>query len=166
MNQTADVARPRFLCDVMLADLCRYLRAAGYDTLLAEAGRPDRELLAQCHAQRRYLLTLDRLINDHKAANNVAVLLPRGDLDNYAALLSERFAIDWLKDAFSRCLLDNTPLIAADGSALARMPADARRADEPVYQCPHCGRVYWQGSHTKRMRTRLARWQAHPPDNN
>jgi uncharacterized protein with PIN domain len=30
---------PRFLCDEMLGRLCRYLRAAGYDALLANNGR-------------------------------------------------------------------------------------------------------------------------------
>jgi len=44
-------APPRFLCDEMLGRLCRYLRAAGYDALLANNGRSDRELLRQCHEQ-------------------------------------------------------------------------------------------------------------------
>ena len=36
---------PRFLCDGMLGQLCRYLRAAGYDTVFDNNGDPDRDLL-------------------------------------------------------------------------------------------------------------------------
>jgi hypothetical protein len=34
----------RFLCDEMLVGLGRWLRIAGYDTVIAERGRNDREL--------------------------------------------------------------------------------------------------------------------------
>jgi len=33
---------PRLLCDEMLGRLCRYMRAAGYDALLANGGRSPR----------------------------------------------------------------------------------------------------------------------------
>lgn len=151
---------PRFLCDEMLGRLCRYLRAAGYDTLLAKGGHRDRELLRQCHDEERYFLTQDRLVREHKAARDIALILPQGDTDHLAALLGARFQLDWLGHAFTRCLLDNMLLQAADAESAASVPADALRPDEPLTVCPACGRVYWQGSHYKRMRARLVRWQA------
>lgn len=151
---------PRFLCDEMLGRLCRYLRAAGYDTVLARQGHQDSVLLRQCHEEGRYFLTQDRLVREHRAARGVALILPQGGLDELAAILGERFQLDWLNRAFTRCLVDNTPLVAADAEAVARVPADARRPGEPLAICPACGRVYWQGSHFKRMHARLARWQA------
>lgn len=161
---------PRFLCDEMLGRLCRYLRAAGYDALLA-SGYSDRELLRQCHAEGRYFLTQDQLVREHKAAHGVALLLPQGDLDRLAAALGAHFKLDWLNHSFTRCLEDNTPLVAADAAALAHVPADALRPNEPLCHCPACGRIYWRGSHYKRMRARLAAWQAaqtnppaHPPE--
>lgn len=151
---------PRFLCDEMLGRLCRYLRTAGYDALLASDGRSDRELLAQCHAEERFFLTQDQLIREHKAAHNVAVLLPQGDLDQLATAVGAHFRLDWLAHAFTRCIEDNTPLVVADAAALARVPADALKPGEPFRQCPTCRRVYWRGSHYRRMRTRLATWEA------
>src|SRR5512146_212299 len=151
---------PRFLCDEMLGRLCRYLRAAGYDTLFANNGNPDRDLLQQCHDEGRYFLTQDQLVREHKAARDIALILPQGDIDQLAALLRARFQIDWLSRAFTRCLEDNTLLLPADEEAAARVPADARSPGEPLSVCPTCGRVYWQGSHYKRMRARLAKWQA------
>ncbi len=151
---------PRFLCDEMLGSLCRYLRAAGYDTLFANNGHQDRVLLQQCHDEGRYFITQDQLVREHKAARDVALILPQAELDELAALLATHFHLDWLNHAFTRCLVDNVPLVAADADAAARVPADARRPDETITLCPACGRVYWHGSHYKRMHARLARWQA------
>jgi uncharacterized protein with PIN domain len=144
----------------MLGRLCRYLRAAGYDALFASSGHPDRVWLQQCHEEGRYFLTQDQLVLEHRAARDVAVVLPQGGLDDLAAALGARFQLDWLGRAFTRCLLDNTPLQEADAASAASVPADARRPGEPLTVCPACGRTYWQGSHYKRMHARLARWQA------
>lgn len=152
--------QPRFLCDEMLGRLCRYLRAAGYDTVLAKGGLHDREWLRQCIKEGRYFLTQDQLVQEHKAARDIALILPQGDIDQLAAWLGARFRLDWLGQAFSRCLVDNTPLQTADPTSLERVPADALRPGEPISLCPSCGRVYWRGSHYKRMHARLARWQA------
>jgi uncharacterized protein with PIN domain len=152
-------ARPRFLCDEMLGRLCRYLRAAGYDALLARNGASDAELLRQCHAEGRHFLTQDQLVHEHKAARDVAMILPHGKLDQLAALVGEHFHLDWLSRAFTRCLVDNTPLQAADLAASVRVPQDALKPDEPLRHCPMCGRVYWRGSHYKRMHAKLVAWQ-------
>ena len=151
---------PRFLCDEMLGQLCRYLRAAGYDTLLASNGYPDRVLLQRCHDEGRFFLTQDQLIREHKAARNIALILPQGDIDQLAALLGTQFRLDWLGKAFTRCLVDNSMLLVADAASAESVPRDAVRPNEPLTVCPACGRVYWQGSHYKRMRARLAGWQA------
>lgn len=151
---------PRFLCDEMLGHLCRYLRAAGYDTLLANNGTGDAELLRQCRAEQRHFLTQDTLIGEHKAALGVALILPHAPLDRLAALLGHHYRLDWTAHAFTRCLLDNTPLLDADDAAAVKVPRDARRPGEPLLRCPACGRVYWRGSHYKRMRAKLAAWQA------
>ncbi len=150
---------PRFLCDEMLGRLCRYLRAAGYDALLARNGASDAELLRQCHDQGRHFLTQDQLVREHKAARGMALILPHGNLDQLAALLGQHFQLDWLSQAFTRCLMDNTPLVAADKAASARVPLDALQPDEPLRTCPTCGRVYWRGSHYKRMLAKLVAWQ-------
>ena len=144
----------------MLGRLCRYLRAAGYDALFSSGGHSDSTLLRQCHAEGRYFLTQDQLVREHKAARGVALILPHDDLDRLADLTAAHFKLDWLGYAFTRCLEDNTPLVAVDAAAVARAPVDALRPDEPLYRCPACERVYWRGSHYKRMRARLETWQS------
>jgi len=146
----------RFLCDEMLGRLARYLRAAGYDTTLATGGAPDRDLLATARRERRTFVTCDRRIALHKAAAEVALILPRGTIDELAQALALRVPIDWLHRPFSRCLVDNAPLIAGAGGSPRAPPPDV--AGTEVRSCPECGRLYWAGSHHRRMRARLAAW--------
>lgn len=159
-------ALPCFLCDEMLGRLARYLRAAGYDTMLATGGTADRDLLHLAAAEARYFLTLDRAIPQHKASAGIVFLLPNGDLDDLALAVAQRFALDWVSHAFTRCMIDNAPLAAIAGAQrLAQPMNDATTRDSatcagaPMVTCPACRRVYWAGSHYRRMRTRLLRWQ-------
>lgn len=151
---------PKFLCDEMLGRLARYLRAAGFDTRLARDGAPDAQLLRLAAAEGRLLLTRDRQILEHKAARERVLLLPRGDLDRHAAALGDHLGLDWLALSFTRCLLDNTPLAPASANQRAGIPPRSRDDGQRVSFCPECGRVYWPGSHSRRMHATLSRWQA------
>jgi uncharacterized protein len=50
----------RFLCDEMLRGLGRWLRAAGFDTVIAEQRLPDRVLARRSAEEDRVVLTKDR----------------------------------------------------------------------------------------------------------
>lgn len=150
---------PLFLCDVMLARLARYLRAAGLDTTLADPTAPDAHILRLAIEQDRWLLTTDRGFALHKAADGHVIQLPFGSLDAQAATLTARFRIDWIDRSFTRCLIDNTSLILADAEHANRIPADILQKDQTLLTCPTCQRVYWRGSHYQRMRQRLESWQ-------
>lgn len=143
----------------MLARLARYLRAAGCDTAVADSSAVDAEILRQAADEGRILLTCDRKIMEHKAAPGRTRLLPHGSLEAQAAMLNREFGMNWLERAFTRCLLDNAVLVEADARQVAKVPESARRAHEPFLACPACGRVYWQGSHYRRMLLKLAELQ-------
>ncbi len=146
----------KFLCDEMLGRLARYLRAAGYDTTLAHGGMPDAALLQMARAERRHFLTRDQRVLEHLAARDVAFLVPAGDLTAIAAVLRAGLGVNWLHRPFTRCLVDNTPLAPAAAADHARLPPDVRAAD--ALRCPVCERVYWAGSHHRRMQARLRDW--------
>lgn len=150
---------PRLLCDVMLARLARYLRAAGLDTSQAVESATDAEILRLAIDEGRWLLTADRKITEHKAAKGHVIQLPFGSLDLQAAVLGNQFGIDWLSHAFTRCLIDNTLLQAATPEHALQVPADARQPANELLACPNCGRIYWHGSHYKRMKKKLESWQ-------
>jgi uncharacterized protein with PIN domain len=154
-----------FACDEMLGRLARYLRAAGYDTTIAHDGARDAEILAQARSESRTLLTRDRGIAEHAAARGIAIVLPAADLDRSAAFLRDDLGVDWLYRPFTRCLVDNAPLISAPAWHREALPRDVDPAD--ALHCPRCGRSYWAGSHHRRMLARLrawASWRASWPD--
>lgn len=143
----------------MLARLARYLRAAGIDTALADSSATDAEILRQAADEGRILLTCDRKIMEHKAALGRTLLLPHGSLEAQAAALNREYGLNWLERAFTRCLLDNAQLAEADAEQLEQVPPSARREHERLLACPTCGRVYWRGSHYRRMLKKLAELQ-------
>jgi uncharacterized protein len=149
----------RLLCDEMLRGLGRWLRAAGYDTLIARSGTADLDLIAFARTERRILLTCDRELAKLAGDDPEVVTLATESPDQAADELSARLGIDWLAAPFSRCLLDNAALRPASARQAASVPETARQGDGPLLACPECGRVYWPGSHARRMRARLERWQ-------
>ena len=147
----------RFRCDRMLARLGRFLRAAGYDTEIADDGADDRDLVARAASEARVLLTCDRAIAQHAAARG-AVILPANGVDAQVRALAGALDIDWEMAPFTRCLIDNARLRTARADEIARLPARSRQLGGPFRVCPACARLYWPGSHVRRMRARLARW--------
>jgi uncharacterized protein with PIN domain len=144
----------RLLCDAMLADVARWLRAAGYDTTLAAPGEPDAALVERCAAEGRLLLTRDRrLVED--AATVERLLVPKGELVDVAQALADRLGICWTHAPFTRCLVDNAPLRLVTVGEQERVPDHARTASGAVHACPACGRLYWPGGHVRRMLDRL-----------
>ncbi|MDB5450731.1 MAG: hypothetical protein JWP28_1922 [Phenylobacterium sp.] len=143
----------RFLCDEMLARLARLLRAAGYDTYLARGGQADDDLLRIARAEDRILLTRDRRLAER--AWPASLLVGGRGATAEAQDLAAALPIDWTHAPFTRCVMDNTLLDDAGLQDVARMPPQARVLPGPFRVCPACGRLYWPGSHVRRMSNRL-----------
>jgi len=146
----------RFLCDEMLAGLGRWLRIAGYDTEIAERGRRDRDLVEQAQAEGRILLTRDRKLIEIRHAGDHTLVLKGNTIDACAKELTRRAGIDWTLAPLSRCNRCNTRLEPAPQALVESLPPRIRARDSAVNVCPRCGRLYWEGSHTRRIRRRLA----------
>lgn len=142
----------RFLCDEMLAPLARLLRAAGYDTYLASDGEPDAGLLKIAREEGRILLTRDKRL---AAAAAESVLIEGRGVDAEAESLSRGVVLDWGFAPFTRCVVDNARLREASLDEIDRMPESAQAKAGPFRACPACGRLYWPGSHVRRIGERL-----------
>jgi len=153
------IEEPRFLVDEMLQRLGRWLRAAGYDTRIATHAEADYYLLRQAIDEGRLLLTRDRKLLEHRRAPGTVILLGAETLEDCAEELSALLDINWQHDPFSRCLVCNTLLLDANPNQRASVPPKTRAHDPAAFFCPHCNQVYWEGSHVKRMRRQLDRWQ-------
>ncbi len=142
----------RFLCDEMLVRLARLLRAAGYDTYLAADGEDDAGLIKTARREGRILLTRDKRL---AAAAAESVLISGFGVDAEAHSLSRALVLDWQYAPFTRCVMDNAHLREATAAEVADMPEQAQLKDGPFRICPACGRLYWPGSHVRRMEARL-----------
>jgi uncharacterized protein with PIN domain len=154
MQSGEHLLEPSFLADAMLGRLARWLRALGYDTLYNPAPE-DRDLVAIANAEDRILLTRDRHL--------MTFLQPaRGLLlksDKPLCQLREVVEVSGLaapKALITRCMMCNRSVREAtvgEVSAAPRSIVGARTGN--INLCPGCGRLYWYGSHTRRMRERL-----------
>ncbi len=149
---------PKFLVDEMLQRLGRWLRAAGYDTVVAINAIPDYYLLRQAIDENRLLLTRDRKLMEHRRAPGNVILLTCNSLEECVQALTQQLHIDWQHKPFSRCLVCNTPLLDATPDQIRRAPASVHERDLPALYCPRCNQVFWEGSHVKRMRHQLVSW--------
>lgn len=145
---------PRFLADAMLGRLARWLRVLGLDTR-HEPTLAHPALVAIARDEDRVLLTRDRhLLRDLRPARalEIASEVP---LEQVRQVV-EAFAVAAPRELFTRCLLCNTTLeVVPPDEASTLLPLAARGLPGPARRCPACSRVYWQGSHTRRMRAAL-----------
>lgn len=151
----------RLLCDEMLKGLARWLRAAGYDTQVCESGLPDRIVLQRAREENRLLITRDHKLKEFRDATTTVIWLHCNDTESCVQALSKVLSVNWLRNPFSRCLDCNTLLIEADAEKLSRVPAESRKLARPLWYCPACDKVYWEGSHVDRMRSQLNAWAGH-----
>lgn len=149
---------PRFLCDEMLVQLGHWLRAAGYDTLIAPRRARDRTLVARAVIDRRVLLTRDRKLLEIRDASDCVVLLQGERIAAWVGDITDRFGIDWMARPFSRCLICNTGLQPAPQLARLRLPSAVLDTVQEINYCRQCDKLYWPGGHVRRMIRRLSDW--------
>jgi uncharacterized protein with PIN domain len=146
----------RFAADAMLGRLARWLRVLGYDTWY-DIGVADPVLVKLAQAEDRILLTRDRhLLNELRPprAHEVRQDDPLQQLRDLVLALQ----LTPPSDLFTRCLLDNAALATVPpDEAVALVPDGVRGLAATVRRCPACGRLYWDGSHVRRMRAALER---------
>jgi uncharacterized protein with PIN domain len=102
------------------------------------------------------MLTGDRRIMQMRGTRGRVLVLSSNGVDACARELTDQLGLNWHFDPFSRCVLCNLPLESADDGERARLPPAVRRRPGLINVCPGCRRLYWEGSHVERMRSRLA----------
>jgi uncharacterized protein with PIN domain/sulfur carrier protein ThiS len=145
----------RFVADAHLGGLARMLRMAGFDTLY-DNHFDDDEIEALAAREHRAVLTRDReLLKRRTIAQGryVHALRPAEQM----AEVVERLGLAAAAAPFTLCLHCNAPLRPVDKAAvLDQLPASVRTLHDEFSTCDTCRRVYWKGSHWKRMRDLLA----------
>jgi uncharacterized protein with PIN domain len=154
---------PALLADAMLGGLARWLRVLDVDTAY-EPALDDGELVDKAIAERRILLTRDRrLLERRRARPHLFIRFDAVD-DQLRQVVGELgLRLDRLR-FFCRCLRCNVELVDTPAAAArVLVPPYVARSVEEFRRCPHCGRIYWRGTHVGRMEAWLERAGLYPP---
>lgn len=168
--------QPRFICDVMLGSLSRWLRILGFDTFYGRA-LDDNEIARIARQEQRIVLTRDRGLARRKIVDRGILLASN---DTFGQLKEVLSAIagnhDTLKNirvhsgdtvrepaplsvgAFSghpRCTICNGELVEVDKeSARNDVPEHVFLTSHMFLKCTTCPKVYWEGSHKRMIEAR------------
>lgn len=147
----------RFICDVHLGKLVRYLRMLGFDTLYRN-DYADEEIVRLAAGERRIVLTRDRRLLHHRAITH-GYWVRSQDPDAQMREVLQRFDLDATAGLFSRCPACNGLVEAVPKSEiLERLAPLTRRYYNTFHRCRSCGRIYWRGSHYDQLEQRIQEW--------
>lgn len=136
----------RFVCDVMLGKLAKYLRILGLDTVYSRNARDIDRYLA--NGIPSHLLTKKRSAGGERCTL-VTANDPKNQVREIGPLIRPHLAPDRI---LTRCLLCNTSLVEVDRKDAERfVPEFVFHRQERFVQCPVCGKIYWGGTHSARM---------------
>jgi uncharacterized protein with PIN domain len=152
-------AEPRFVIDINVGRLAKWLRVMGYDTLFPDEA-DDNQLVRIALQENRVLVTRDAGIARRRAARlgqMRVVQIINDDLRSQLRQLVRALGLT-LDNGFSRCVRCNHLLNPADKSHVAdRLPPYVFQTQSQFMECPECHRLYWRGTHWTNMMTELGR---------
>ena len=149
----------RFVVDLNVGRLAKWLRVMGYDTLFPREGG-DNQLVRIALREGRILVTRDAGIACRRAVRlgqmQVVHILDHDLRGQLRQLVRERRLS--LTGGFSRCVRCNDPLHPLPkGEVAERVPPYVLESQSTFMECPRCLRIYWPGTHWANMKSELCR---------
>ncbi|PVY39625.1 Mut7-C RNAse domain-containing protein [Pontibacter virosus] len=152
----AGIADQRFVLDVHLGSLARYLRLLGFDTVYGQHLH-DPELVQISSEEKRILLTRDVNLLKHNAITAGYWMRSQNTEEQLQEVVSRYRLADQFRP-FTRCMICNGHIVQVEkNQVLAQLPPKTQLYFDEFYQCQQCRRVYWKGSHYKRMQELIRR---------
>ncbi len=148
----------RFIVDLNVGRLARWLRMMGYDTLLFDHGE-DYRMIRIALDEARIIITRDTRIMERRVINSgrVRAILVNGDRpEKQMHQVMEHLHLNIDFRPFSLCLECNQPLVERSKEDVAnRVPPYVFQTQEQFVECPACHRVFWKGTHWQAMTRKL-----------
>ncbi len=142
---------PRFILDVHLGKLARYLRQLGFDTFYRN-NLADAEIVEKAKQQSRVILTRDKGILKYNKTRYAYWIRNSNPRQQLKEVIQQYKLIKEIK-LFSRCTECNGVIKAVEkNKILGKLPPGTRKYYDAFYQCAGCGKIYWKGSHYQDMK--------------
>jgi len=149
--------RGRFALDQHLGRLAAYLRLLGLDCA-HHAAFPDDEIVRVALAEDRVILSRDKRLLTRRVVVHGGFVHATDPFEQVPEVL-RRFPAPACIAPFTRCMSCNAPLHPVAREAVEdRLLPDTRQYYREFRECPGCRRVYWDGSHVRRMRGWVVAW--------
>lgn len=151
----------KFLADGMIGRLTRWMRLIGCDVEYLN-DMPDDQLLRRAASEHRILLTCDVALYRNAVAKGVEAFLVSGkDQAEKLARVAKRFDLRLeVNTSISRCPSCGSSIKKVAKTEIERkIPLTTFKAYNEFWICNNqgCGKVYWQGSHWKKIDEVLTR---------
>jgi uncharacterized protein with PIN domain len=144
----------KFIADAMLGRLAKWLRILGFDVLYYP-DIDDRRIVRISREQERTILTRDTQLLKRKGLPGV-IFINKDDVFEQLTQLKEQ--LDFSQAAPSvRCVECNGFLDeVSQKEEIRNLVPDFVYLNSPSFvRCRDCGKVYWEGSHRKKIRKKL-----------
>jgi len=142
---------PKFILDVHLGKLARYLRMLGFDALYRN-NYSDDEIVSISGMEARTILTKDKGILKHNKVNR-GYYVRNSNPEEQLSEVVLRFDLNKSINEFTRCLECNTILKKIEKNEVAdRIPEKVKEKQTDFYICNSCNKIYWPGSHYNKMK--------------
>ncbi len=141
---------PKFIADVHLGRLVRYLRMMGFDVIYKNNIK-DHEIVKLSLKERRAILTRDRGILKRSEVTHGYWLRSTKIKEQVVEILN-RFNLKNIINEFSRCLECNSVLNSVSKEEIINvLPPKVIQSQEEFYRCAVCNKLFWKGTHYERM---------------
>lgn len=142
---------PKFVADVMLGSLSRWLRLFGFDTLYRN-DYTDRELIKISLQQDRILLTRDILLAKSKMLKKVITISSEELKEQIKEVLESIENIQDFINLMPRCPICNGETEYVQKAEIREeVPDYVAISNEDFIRCKSCSKIYWHGTHKERI---------------
>ena len=144
--------KPKFIADVHLGRLTRYLRMMGFDVLYKNDFNDD-EIVEISLNKKRAILTKDRGILKRSEVTH-GYWVRSTKVEEQVKEILNRFDLQKEIKEFSRCLECNELLKQIRKESIIRqLPPKVANSQNEFMHCPVCNKIYWKGTHYQKMLT-------------
>jgi uncharacterized protein with PIN domain len=141
---------PKFIADVHLGKLARYLRMFRFDVHYKN-DLSDEDIVKISLKERRAILTKDRGILKRNEVTH-GYFVRNTNVEKQVEEIIKRFDLQKEIKEFARCLECNTELMKIAKEKIAgNLPPKVIASQEEFFKCPDCGKIYWKGTHHQKM---------------
>lgn len=134
----------------MLGKLARWMRTLGFDVEY-EKDIDDAALVKRAVREGRIILTRDTLLIRRRRIKGWYVFIESDSIGEQLRQISAIYGTGFER-FLTRCLRCNSLLEDAPRSGIEdKVPPYVYNTQEKFMRCPHCARIYWAGTHRKKM---------------